>query len=155
MLDELVACPKQIIQPPKKAMTTVNGSQRNGMRVVCAKGRQFSVFMRISEEFNENFSIGLQYEPPDDSPVILLRCNGPHGEVVQSLTDQLPEHYDTHIHRATEENIREGRRPESGAVATRDYATYAEALKVFLGLANIEWTREHFPELSNQKTLFE
>ena len=125
------------------------------MRVACDQGRHFRVFMRINEAFEEDFSIGLKFEPVGDGGVILLRCNGPHGEFVNSLTDTLPTHFSYHIHRATKENLDKGRRAEAGAEFTTEYASYAQALKVFLRIANIQWTEKHFPDLEQSKLSFD
>lgn len=154
MLDELIGCPKRIVDPPKKTMISLSGSLRNGMKVSCEQGRHFTVFMRISEAFAEDFSIGLQYEPPGEGSIILLRCNGPHGEFVNRATEPLPPHFGYHIHRAKKENIDEGRRAEAGAEFTTEYATFEGALKVFLRLANIKWTRAHFPDLDQPPLSF-
>lgn len=153
-LDELVSCEKTIVDGPKKNYGSMLGSRRNGMIVEAGNGRQFSVFMRQSEAFAENFSIGLQYLPKDDEPLILLRCNGPHGMVAQSLPSPLSHHVGFHIHRATQENIEQGLRPEKGAEITTEFASYKDALKFFLNLANIKWTEKHFPGLV-QPNLFD
>jgi hypothetical protein len=40
---------------------------------------RFTVFIRYNDEFNENFSVGLVYNPRERrGEILLLRCNGPH-----------------------------------------------------------------------------
>jgi len=131
-------------------MVSVMGSRRNGFRVECDAGRRFSIFMRINEAFEENFSIGLMYEPIGDSSLTLLRCNGPHGEFVNSLTNPHP-HLGYHVHRALEENLEDGRRAEAGAELTTEFASYQQALRYFLRRANIEWNDTHFPDLAQDQ----
>jgi len=152
-LDELVSCRKEIIEPPKKNLVTLRGSRRNDFKAQCEQGRRFSIFMRINEAFEEDFSIGLMYEPLGDDAVTLLRCNGPHGDVLVSVANPHP-HFGYHIHRALEENIAAGRRPEAGAAITTEYSSYQQALRYFLGRANIEWNSKDFPDIS-QPSLFQ
>jgi hypothetical protein len=81
-IDRLIACPKIVTEPPKRDMKSQRGHRRNNMLLRSEEGGlEFSVFMRINEDFNENFSIGLNYSPRDErGTVCLLRCNGPHGD---------------------------------------------------------------------------
>ncbi len=81
-LQALLVVPKLISEPPRREMKLDRGHWRNDMRLRSVEGdRDFRVFMRKSEEFPENFSIGLTYRPNDGGEEIpLLRCNGPHGE---------------------------------------------------------------------------
>ena len=60
-IDELIHCPKVIMDPPRKEMRLDRGSRRNDMGLASENGkRRFSVFMRVNEAFRENFSIGLE-----------------------------------------------------------------------------------------------
>lgn len=80
-IDELISCPKNISEPPKRELKLVGADWRNNMTLV-ASGRagEFRVFFRRSEDFVEAFSVGLCYDPKDGSgEITLLRCNGPHG----------------------------------------------------------------------------
>jgi hypothetical protein len=98
--------------------------------------------------FEEDFSIGLRYDVPDNGSIILLRCNGPHGNVVNAIGG-LP-HWGYHIHIARQANMIAGRKAEAGADLTTEFASYQQALRYFLHRANIEWREEHFPGLSQQ-----
>lgn len=151
-LEDLISCPKVITDPPKKAMYLDRGHWRNGMRLQSADGKyEFSAFMRKNRDFEENFSIGLTYFPKDGTPEItLLRCNGPHGDVVDSPLDPHP-HSEHHIHVAKAENIEAGFEPEKGGMITEQYATFEDALGFFLGKCNIVNAADHFPNAIQMK----
>jgi hypothetical protein len=151
MLDSLISCEKRIIDPPKRQMSSLQGSKRNGMTAEGSDGQKFGVFMRISEAFEEDFSIGLRYDHPGEPPLILLRCNGPHGGFVNRVNDH--PHFGYHIHHARAESIANGLKAETGAIETTDYASYSSALRCFLKITNIRWTETHFPGLE-QAELF-
>lgn len=146
-LDDLIACPKGITDPPRREMRLESNQRRNDMRLRSQDGdRDFRVFMRVHDLFNENFSIGLVHLPKDGSgEVVLLRCNGPHGEYNDRFDPGHP-HAEFHVHRATEEAIRAGFRPEKRADRTVHFASYSEALSWFLQEVNIVDAAIHFPE---------
>lgn len=146
-IGELISCPKVITDPPKREMRLERGSRRNNMRLRSqSDDREFSVFLRINEAFQENFSIGLEYSPRDErGSFCLLRCNGPHGEFVGSTTTS---HFRYHIHRAKAENIEGGLRAERSAEATDAYASYTHALLYFLKVINVLNAEEYFQGLS-------
>ena len=61
-LDDLIACQKQITEVPKQEMRLEGSQRRNDMRLRRDAGPgEFRVFMRMHDEFNENFTIGLAY----------------------------------------------------------------------------------------------
>ncbi len=114
-LDELVACEKRTIDPPKKHMRLELGSYRNEASLESLDGEHsFRVFFRQNAKFRENFTVGLDFVPRDEPGAIcLLRCNGPHGP------HQLwPHHAKFHIHKVMAENVNEGRKSEAFAEAT-------------------------------------
>jgi len=80
-LKSLIACPKQVIAPPRREMRLDGKMKRNDMTLKSADGKhEFRVFMRQNDEFPENFSIGLMYLPNEEPGSFqLLRCNGQHG----------------------------------------------------------------------------
>jgi len=145
-IERLITCAKEISDPPRKEMRAERGSQRNDMRLRSREGDlEFSVFMRINDDFPENFSIGLEFRPQDEpGSICLLRCNGPHGEFVGG--PQSP-HFLPHIHRARPENIEAGLRAERGGEPTDAYASYLEALRYFLRIVNVTNVDEFFPNL--------
>lgn len=148
-LDKLIACPKCTIEPPKRSMRTEMGSHRNEAVLESEDGRhRFRVFIRQSADFAENFSIGLEYQPREDSgAIILLRCNGPHGP-----HKLWPHHAQYHIHKAKTENLLEGARAEAFAEVTPAYASFEEALRYFGEICHIADWSLHYPSL--QQMLF-
>ncbi|MBI1815342.1 MAG: hypothetical protein HYR72_10220 [Deltaproteobacteria bacterium] len=145
-IERLISCAKIISDPPRKEMRVERGSRRDDMRLRSQEGElEFSVFMRVNEDFPENFSIGLEYRAPDErSSICLLRCNGPHGEFVGGPESA---HFLHHIHKAKPENIEAGLRAERGGEPTDAYASYLEALRYFLKVINVTNTDEYFPNL--------
>lgn len=106
--------------------------------------------MRTHSVFDENFSIGLVYVPKDGSgEMVLLRCNGPHGEYNASFDPQHP-HTEYHVHRASEEAIRAGLRPEKRAQRTNAFASYREAVAFFLNEIHVTEAAVHFPDVYGQ-----
>ena len=80
-LAALINCSKQVVEPPRKEMLLEGKMKRNDMALKSVDGKHaFRVFMRQSDEFSEDFSIGLVYLPNEEpGSFILLRCNGKHG----------------------------------------------------------------------------
>jgi hypothetical protein len=148
-IDRLISCPKMIAEPPKRDMRSERGSKRNNMELRSTAGDlEFSVFIIINEDFEENFSIGLNYSPRDErGTVCLLRCNGPHGDFIGA--SPVPQsHFRYHVHRAKTENMEAGLKAECGGQATERYASYRDALVFFLNEINVINTLEYFPEFS-------
>jgi hypothetical protein len=147
-IENLIECPKRIIDTPKKEMTLTNGYWRNDMKLQSTDGEyDYSVFMRKNEDFEENFSIGLIYYPRNmRGDIHLLRCNGPHGP--HALFDH-HEHF--HIHKANQENINTGMKAEKTAYITKEYASYQDALGFFLKKCNIVNAEEYFRDVSQQR----
>jgi hypothetical protein len=154
-IDDLIACPKVVSDPPKKEMKPDRGHFRNDMRLESTDGEsEFRAFLRRNEDFPESFSIGIVYLPRDGtSEVTLLRCNGPHGEYNESFDPSHP-HYDFHVHRANAEMIESGQRPEKIAVASKDFASFEEAVHFFLKTTNIADATAHFADILQQKFPF-
>jgi len=155
-LDELIACPKEITELARRELRLEGSQRRNDIRLRCREGdREFRVFMRMHDEFHENFSIGLVHLPKDGSgELVLLRCNGPHGEYNANFDPQHP-HAEFHVHRASEDAIRAGLRPEKRADRTEQYATYREALFYFLQEVNIVNAGAYFPDDRQTSLAFE
>ena len=142
-LESLISCGKQIVESPKKEMLIDRGHSRNGMKLKSIDGsHDFEVYIRINEDFEENFSIGLAYFPKDErGDIHLLRCNGPHGP-----HKEIENHHNFyHVHIANPENIRNGLKPERSAYITREYASYQEALIYFVKRCNIKEAGKYFP----------
>lgn len=147
-IEDLIRCKKEIIEAPRKDMKLDRGSKRNGMKLKSSDDKLlFRVFIRQNADFPEDFSIGLEYLPIDERDnLMLLRCNGPHGEFEGALVP-LPAHFQHHIHKAKEENIQRKVKPEKGATQTSEYASFEEALSYFLKLINVQNAEKHFANL--------
>lgn len=154
-LSELIACRKTITEPPRKDMAPNGAHLRNDFKCeAIGDDRRFRVFMRQATAFLENFSIGLVYLLDDGSEIVLLRCNGPHGDVVDDpLSGSADHHVDFHIHVAKEQNIANDLSPEAGGTVTTEYGTFDDALAYFIRRCAIEDAERHFPALGNP-TLF-
>lgn len=159
-LDDLLACPKKVKTPPTRSSKLVDAFFRNQARLVRADGRDgdFAVFMRQSEEFLENFSVGLLYVPNDGrQEVTVIRCNGPHG-AFNGLPgyDPAHPHWTFHIHSASESALDDGAKAEKWALATDLFASYEEALQYFVRAINIDADDidRFFPSKLVQRELF-
>ncbi len=148
LIDGLITCPKQIIEPPLKEMRSQRGYLRNGMKL---KSRSddlyFNVFIRINKNFNENFSIGLDYLPVDErGNICLLTYNGPHGGFIDK--SGIPEwHSRYHIHKVGPDILNEGGKRCKLTEITTDYASYVQALLLFIKRVNIIDSTEYFDRL--------
>jgi hypothetical protein len=71
----------------------------------------------------------------------------PHGEYNGSFVPEHP-HWDFHVHSASTEMIGTGQRPEKRAVASREFASYEEALQYFLRTTNVTDASAHFAEIA-------
>lgn len=150
-IEHLISCKKRIVQPPKKKMRVENGHERNDMKLVSDEGRNFTVFMRASNYFPENFTIGLKINEPDGTSTILMRCNGDHGEHANHVKD-MRKFSGYHIHLATQEALANGKCAENFAVPTDSYASYTEAFAYFIKAVNIV-EPENCPTLSSARQL--
>jgi hypothetical protein len=154
-LEALIAVPKLITDPPRKDMLEEGGHRRNDFKCESAGGGdRFRVFMRQNSEFPEAFSVGLAYVLPEGGELILIRCNGPHGPVVNNpLANSGIPHYDFHIHSANSANMANGLRAEAGGELTTEYGTFEDALAYFVRRCAIGGAEAYFPLLGNP-TLF-
>lgn len=97
---------------------------RNALTRNCAKAllkARFEVYQRQNLADENDFSCGIAYLPHGRPPLTLARYNGPshpHGEIT----------YLPHIHRASEQAMAAGRRPESEAEETDRFSTLEGAL---------------------------
>jgi len=137
-------------------MKLVGADWRNDCKLVAGGVEgEFSVFMRKSEDFPENFSIGMLYTPKDGSgEITLLRCNGQHGIFNGSFAPDHP-HFSYHIHRASEIAITNGFKPEKYAEKTEEFASFEEAVQHFVKLINLDPAdaMKHFPDKTSQVML--
>jgi hypothetical protein len=148
LIDELVGCQKAILDPPAREFKEENRHRRKDMRLyeIADVKRVFTVFIRQSVEFAEDFSLGLIYLSPEAKRMTLLRYNGQH-EQTNDPYDRAKTHFQYHIHKATPENLNNGRYAQHPALTTGDYASFEEATAAFLAAINlrIEEVGVHFP----------
>ena len=143
-LIDLVTCPKQMDEPPKREMRVDGKMKRNDMTLKSLDGKHsFRVFMRQSDEFVENFSIGLMYVPGEDPGSFqLIRCNGQHGgERIH------PHHAVFHIHRSNADDINAGILEPRSIEESTAYASFQEAVAHFCAIIQLERVDDYFPGL--------
>lgn len=141
-IEELITCPKEVTDPPPKEMKKERGHWKKSFELESKDGdHRFLAFIRYNDEFIENFSVGLIYNPRERRGKIhLLRCNGPHGG-----TREFDHHDKPHIHKAKPEIINQELNSETYIEVTDRYASWQEALQFFIRRVNIKNAAEHFP----------
>lgn len=148
LLTALIHCKKEIISHPKKATKEINNSKRNDFTAVSAKSvfttpQKFSIFIRQSSEFTEDFSIGLVWRP-DSYPygIILVRFNGAHGKNRNVEHQRIP-----HVHELTLLDIQNQKYNPHQISETNGYVNMDDATLKFMKYCNIiDWERD-FPHL--------
>lgn len=147
-IENLVTCPKYIIEAPKKSMQLKNRHHRNDMKLESEDSRyKFIAFFRISEDFPEDFSVGLTYLCDDGKHYMLYRCNGKHGESLSNSVSDDP-HYNYHEHW-----LKPGKIKDMRSVPTLAYATYQDAVAHFVDECSIIGAEGHFSFLESAKHL--
>ena len=153
-ITSLVYCPKCIVEPPRKEMKLERGQMRNDFGLESEDGQhKFSAFVRVNEQFRENFTVGLKYHPQEGQSFNVFRCNGPHGNHVDIAQEH--QHYQFHIHEVAAASVNEGNAIERCATVTSHYASYEECLRFFLGHINVVDADKHFPEPAPKLPLFD
>ena len=135
--EKLITCPKKVIVAPKLSLKLENRNFRNSMEIISVDDEQkFKVFIRISEKFQEDFSIGLRYFPPNQPEGQLIRFNGPH-EPFDLTTKDL--HYAPHLHILPASDYNSGirRKDPRKKIRANEYSTYEEAIRYFIKYCNI------------------
>ncbi|MHB8302998.1 MAG: hypothetical protein ACYDC6_09200, partial [Acidobacteriaceae bacterium] len=102
--------------------------------------------------------VGLIYYPADGRAegVTLLRCNGKYGEFNRNFELDDP-HYHYHIHKATEEAMEQGFRPEMSASKTSEFASFEGAVSYFVKAVNLRPTEvaKYFAKMSQNNLQFD
>ena len=144
-LAALITCPKQVVDAPRREMRLDGKMKRNDMTLKSTDGKHlFRAFLRQSDEFPENFSVGLMYQP-NEEPVSfqLIRCNGQHGgERVH------PHHAVFHVHRCKADDLTAGILEPRHIEQTTAYASFREALSHFCRMIQLERPDDHFPGIT-------
>ncbi len=80
IIEELLSCQKKVTNSPKDSGVG-RGSSKIKFALESTDGTySFSGFISKNLTFQENFSIGLVYQPKDEKgTIVILRVNGPHG----------------------------------------------------------------------------
>lgn len=153
-LDRLIRCPKRFTSPPSPQLRLERGHYRNDGKLESEDGQHsFAFFVRQNKVFQENYSIGLEYEPGDGrARFILIRYNGPHG-AYGGDSGPNSHHNVAHVHRTTQETLSNGRRPDSHIEPTNAFVSYEEALGQFVRHSGIMDSDQHFPRYV-QRQLF-
>lgn len=146
-IQDLIACPKRVTDPPAREFKSENRHRRKDMRLQSTNGQShnFEVFIRQSLEFAEDFSLGLVYMSPEGKRMTLVRFNGQHGQSNDPL-DLAKTHFQYHIHTATAANLNDGRYEKHPAALAR-YASFEEATIDFLATIRLDQDEvaRHFP----------
>lgn len=144
----------QIRQSPKHVVKQIQNSS-TGARVQRTflledeSRRQFRLFVRRSEYFPENFSVGINLLI-DNNEIALRRYNGKHGETIF-----YPHHAEYHTHLPTWINSeRRGTGLRLIAVESR-YATMDEALTVACIDYRIHGMEEFYPAVGQEELHFD
>ena len=107
-INELITCPKKALRADRRRMLAKNRSLRNNVSLASLDGiYTFDLFLRQSEEFAEDFSVGLKWTNAAghidvNQDIILIRFQGPHDSGKPFGEDL---HHDYHIHRISVDDI--------------------------------------------------
>ncbi|GAB1431734.1 hypothetical protein MASR2M29_03590 [Spirochaetota bacterium] len=143
----LISCKKKTNEAPKKNMQLKNRSYRNDMKIESIDNKhKFSVFMRCSEDFPEDFSIGLIYLAETGKNYMIYRCNGPHGESLPEFQNDEP-HFGYHEH-----IIMPGTNTMKSLI-TNKFGTYQDALRFFCSKCNIIDASDYFSFINSDNQL--
>ena len=156
LIQELILCPKKAVRAERKRMQSVNRSLRNKVALASVDGKYtYDLFLRQSEEFIEDFSVGLIWTNAAkyigvNKEIILIRFQGPH-DTGKPLGEDL--HHDYHVHEITVSDINERRYLRPGSKeASKDFSSFAEALHHIVSYCGIIDLEQHidYPQLSEQ-----
>lgn len=141
-IEELIACPKRITKPPAREMKEDRGHWKNSFDLESEDGNhRFTAFIRYNDAFQENFSVGLDYNTREEKGTIpLLRCNGAHGG-----TRQWDHHDQPHIHTAKADMVNQRLKSETEIEITDRYTSWQDALQYFIRRTNIKGAQAYFP----------
>lgn len=152
-LEELITCPKIVTDAPSEMKQARSGFLKRSFTLVSLDGQySFNGFITQNLTFQENFSVGLAFNPKGEKgTIVLLRCNGAHGG-----TKQFPHHASCHIHKCSADGVNDGNKSEDNIEVTKAYATIDEAIQYYVKRIGIDATHsaKYFPPPSGQRDLF-
>lgn len=120
-LRDLKEMPKKVTNPQARWRKEEQHERRDYEAKSEDGSEMFRIYQRQSTVDEASYSCGILWILASGETLTLARYNGPshiHGEI----------EYECHIHQATEEAIRAGRKPESHADRTERYQTVDGAL---------------------------
>ena len=116
---------------------------------------EFSVFIRQTVVFIENYSIGLRYKTKNKAlgSITLIRYNGPHGETSRNKDGHFSQ---PHIHRITATEAQSGSTDpqEKHRELTNKYSTLESAIEIFFEDISVDNYSDYFPG-TRQRDLFD
>ena len=143
LIKELVNCSKKVVDAPKDSGVG-RGSSKIKFLLESVDGlHSFGGFISKNLTFQENYSIGLVYNPKEEKgKILLVRVNGPHGQ-----NKNAPHHDGPHVHLSTSERINEGLKPEGMIETDVLYSTIEDAIQHYIKRINIipSDRQKHFP----------
>lgn len=111
-LNDLVILPKIVVKADRRSLVAQNRNMRNNIYMESTDHKYlFTMFLRKSTVFLEDFSVGLIWTNASryseiKRNLILFRCQGPHDSK-QPLTYDV--HHSYHIHQLTSADIQQKR----------------------------------------------
>ena len=162
LLQEVLFCDKVAVRADRKKLSFSNRHLRNNVYLISEdKKYEYKFYLRQSEDFLEDFSVGLIWTNPaqfieiSKSSVILLRCQGPHDGKAPLGTDI---HHDYHIHTITLDDFKDKRyQKPSGRMPTSDFSSIEQAIFYLMNQYKVRDVEKFvdLPEEVDQTTLFE
>lgn len=157
---ELIACHKHAVKAEKRSMYSEHRHRRNEIVLISDNQQyKFKMFMRISNEFIEDFSVGLIWTNPNEfiginKSIILLRCQGPHDSKMPLKSDI---HHSYHIHQMTEDDLLHKRyqKPSNSGI-TEEFHSFNQAVLYFVNkcaIIGVEEVIDDFPSEEEQLLL--
>ncbi|MFH0939936.1 MAG: hypothetical protein V1899_11760 [Planctomycetota bacterium] len=124
-LQSLIQQPKRVTNPQAR-WRIEEKYERMNYDVIAQEGKlKFQIYIRKNSIFSEDFSCGIRWMMSSGETLTLARYNGS-----SHIHDDIE--YECHIHHATEEAIRQGRKPECHAESTKLFHTCDGALHCLL-----------------------
>lgn len=161
LINHLIICEKIPIKAERRKMILENRHYKNNIDLISTTGNyKFRMFMRQSDEFIEDFSIGLIWTNANEvvnimKPMILLRCQGPH-DGKQPLDSDVHHSYHTHTLTVDDFDNKRYLKP-SNRETTTQFQSFNQALLYFkdkCGIMNLDKYIE-LPEQRNQYSLLD
>lgn len=161
LLEDVMLCNKIATRADRRRLVFSNRHRKNTIYLSSENGKyEYKLFLRQSEAFIEDFSVGLIWTNPaqffeiSKNCVILLRCQGPHDGKAPQGTDI---HHDFHIHKITLNDLQEKRyQKPSDRKTTTEFSSFEQAIFYFINAYHVMDMDKviELPEEVIQTTLF-